>query len=365
MKRLTIALAERSYDIVIGRNLLRQAAPLFGEAVTPSQVVVVTHPSIRKLHGEALMEGLAGGGIPTHIIEVPEGEASKSLSQAGLLYDRLLEMRCDRRTLLLAFGGGVIGDLTGFIAATYQRGVPFVQVPTTLLSQVDSSVGGKTGINHPRGKNMIGAFYQPKQVIIDLETLATLPPREFRAGLAEIVKHGVIADAGLFAYLEGNAEKILNQDSECLEHIIAASCAIKANVVEQDERESRIRMVLNFGHTLGHAIEALTGYAEWIHGEAVAMGMVAAARLSQAAGRCGGEVASRIEALLRRFGLPVEFPGLGVNAVIEALYLDKKTSHKKLTLVLVSAIGSVDIVDDVDENIIRKLLEETAREKTS
>jgi len=365
MKRLTIDLAERSYEILIDRNLLERAAPLLKEVLAPSQAVVVTHPSIGKLHGEALFKSLTGLGIPTRFIEVPEGEGSKSLAQVGELYDRLLEMQCDRRAVLVAFGGGVIGDLTGFVAATYLRGIPFVQVPTTLLSQVDSSVGGKTGINHPRGKNMIGAFYQPKRVIIDLETLRTLPPREFRAGLAEIVKHGVIADAGLFAYLETHAEKILNLDTECLEHIIAASCAIKAQVVERDERESRHRMVLNFGHTLGHAIETLTGYSEWVHGEAVAMGMVIAARLSRATGRAGDEVTERIASLLARFGLPTEFPALDEEAVIQALYLDKKTTHRKLTLILTPGIGSVDIVDDVDEELIRKVLQEETREKTS
>ncbi|MCH8156648.1 MAG: 3-dehydroquinate synthase [Nitrospinae bacterium] len=358
MKRLTIDLADRSYDILIGRDLLMRTGEFLADRLNPSRVVVVTHPSIRRLFGEKIESSLAAGGLNNpEFIEVPAGEASKSLKQAESVYDRLLELHCDRQSVLIALGGGVIGDLTGFIAATYQRGISFVQVPTTLLSQVDSSVGGKTAVNHPRGKNMIGSFHQPRLVVIDLETLHTLSPNEFRAGLAEVVKYGVIADAELFAFLEANAERILSLDSACLEHIIETSCAIKAEVVEKDERESRYRMVLNFGHTFGHAIEALTGYTRLLHGEAVAIGMVQAARLSAETGRCAGDVPQRIAALLKKFGLPTQSPDLKPADVIESMYHDKKTEHNKLRFIMVKDIGSIEIVDDVPEEPVKKVLE--------
>jgi len=357
MKRLNIDLADRSYEILIGQHLLDQTETWVSEVVKPSRVVIVTHPSIYRLYGDRLVQSFTAAGISVNVIDVPEGESSKSLKQAEKIYDRLMEWGCDRQSVLIALGGGVIGDLTGFIAATYVRGVPFIQVPTTLLAQVDSSVGGKTAVNHPRGKNMIGAFYQPKRVVIDLETLRTLPEREFRAGIAEIIKHGVIEDADLFAYLETHTAKILAQDSEALEYIIATSCAIKARVVEKDERESHYRMVLNFGHTLGHAVESLTGYSAFVHGEAVAIGMVYAAKLSEICGRCTAEVPRRITALIEKFGLPTRLPGLSPEALIQSMYLDKKTTHKKIRFILVKDIGSIEIVDEVAESLIKQALE--------
>ncbi len=356
MKRLTIDLADRSYDILIGRNLLGRVGTLVSEILTPSQVVVLTHPSIQRLYGNTLKESFAAQGPTVRTLEIPEGEASKSLGQAERIFDKLMEWQCDRSTLLVALGGGVIGDLTGFIAATYMRGVPFVQIPTSLLAQVDSSVGGKTAVNHPRGKNMIGAFYQPKCVVIDLDSLESLPDKEFKAGLAEIIKHGVIEDADLFAYLESNVEAILAHETECLEHIIATSCEIKARVVEKDERESRYRMVLNFGHTIGHAVEALTGYSGLIHGEAVAIGMVQAAKLSRVTGHCSDAVVERIARLIDRFGLPTQLPPLDKEAIIQALYLDKKTTHQSLRFILVRDIGSIEIVDKVEESSVREVL---------
>ncbi|MFQ5450917.1 MAG: 3-dehydroquinate synthase [Nitrospinaceae bacterium] len=358
MKRLNIDLGERSYEILIGRNLLERTREFVSEILKPSRVVIVTHPSLHRLYGETLAANLAQGGTPTEVIEVPEGESSKSLQQAEKIYDRLLEWKCDRQTLLVALGGGVIGDLTGFIAATYVRGIPFLQIPTSLLAQVDSSVGGKTAVNHPRGKNMIGAFYQPRLVIIDLETLRTLPQKEFRAGMAEIIKHGIIEDPGLFDYLETHFRQILEQETESLQHIIAASCAIKASVVEKDERESRYRMVLNFGHTIGHALESLTGYTSLIHGEAVAIGMVHAALLSRITGHCGPEIPRRIAALVETFGLPTRLPPLDPGDIIQSMYLDKKTAHNKIRFILVKDIGSIEIVDDVPEHLIRQALEE-------
>ena len=268
----------------------------------------------------------------------------------------MLDLKCDRKSVLIALGGGVIGDLVGFVAATFQRGVPFVQVPTTLLSQVDSSVGGKTAVNHPKGKNMIGAFYQPCLVLADLDTLQTLPQKEFRAGLAEIIKYGVISDSSLFEYLEKNVEKILQLDKKCLEYIIKTSCSIKAEVVEKDELENHYRMILNFGHTLGHAIEALTHYSKFIHGEAVAIGMVYAAKLSDKLGKCQEGIPRRLDRLVRKFGLPADLPDLHSKAIIESLYHDKKTMNHKIKFILVKEIGIVEIVDDIPEEKIISIL---------
>jgi 3-dehydroquinate synthase len=356
MQRLNIDLGERSYDIFLGPGLLERIGELLSQILQPSRIVLVTHPSLFQLYGEKVVAGFKNQGWTTNIIEVPEGETSKSLHQADIFYNQLLDFNCDRKSVLVALGGGVIGDLTGFIAATYQRGIPFVQVPTTLLSQVDSSVGGKTAVNHPKGKNMIGAFYQPRMVIADLDTLQTLPQNEFRAGLAEVIKYGVISDASLFDYLENNVEKILKLDHECLAHIIKTSCVIKAEVVEKDERESHYRMILNFGHTLGHAIEALTGYSKFIHGEAVAIGMVYAAKLSQQLGKCQSVVSSRLSKLVNKFGLPSQWPDLDSSAVIECLYHDKKTMNHKIKFILIKDIGRVEIVEDMPETDILKIL---------
>ncbi len=357
MKRLNIDLADRSYEILIGRGLLQRTGEWVMAIAKPSQIVIVTHPSVNRLYGEKLASGFSQANLPTHFIEVPEGEKSKSLEQAEKIYDKLLEWKCDRQTVLVALGGGVIGDLTGFIAATYVRGVPFIQVPTTLLAQVDSSVGGKTAVNHPLGKNMIGVFYQPKLVVVDLETLKSLPEKEYTAGIAEIIKHGVIEDARLFNFLERQFQNILAHDSKALEHIIATSCAIKARVVEKDERESHYRMVLNFGHTIGHAIESLTGYSTFTHGEAVAIGMVYAAKLSQLMGRCSEDVVHRITGLIENFGLPTQLPDLKAEDMIQSMYLDKKTAHKKICFILVKDIGSIEIVDNVAESFIKEALQ--------
>ena len=356
MQRVGIELGERSYDILIGSGIRKQVGELLKPIFEPSRVIVITHPSINDLYGEEVVANFIEQGWTTDIIEVPEGESSKSLGQAEKLYDHLLELNCDRKSLLVALGGGVIGDLVGFVAATYQRGIPFIQVPTTLLSLVDSSVGGKTAVNHPKGKNMIGAFYQPRLVVADLETLQTLSQKEYRAGLAEVVKYGVIADANLFEFLETNYEKIINLDQNFLTHIVETSCAIKASVVEKDERESHYRMILNFGHTFGHAIESLTEYSQFVHGEAVAIGMVLATKLSHSAGKCSKDVLRRLEALLKNLGLPVDMPALNSSAVIKSLYHDKKTVENKIKFILVKEIGSIEIVDQVSEAEILKVL---------
>jgi len=356
MKKLRIDLADRSYDILIGRNLLPHVGGHLSHLTSARRALVVTNPVVNKLYGKVLSEGLQSAGLVTDCAEIPEGETHKTLQDAQTVYDHLIENQYDRNTLLVALGGGVIGDLTGFIAATFLRGVPCVQVPTTLLSQVDSSVGGKTAVNHPQGKNLIGAFYQPRLVAIDLDTLRTLPPDEFRAGMAEIIKYGIIEDPKLFAYLEKNTEKILAQDTQCLETIIETSCTIKAKVVELDERESNYRMVLNFGHTIGHAIEALTAYSRFKHGEAVAIGMVYAAKLSRQLGRCSAAVVKKIESLVEKFGLPSRLPQFSAGEYIETLYRDKKAHDKNIRFVLVRDIGSVEIVDRVAEADIQKVL---------
>jgi 3-dehydroquinate synthase len=318
--------------------------------------LVVTNPVINKLYGKTLSEGLQNAGLEMECVEIPEGETHKTLQDAQTVYDHLIQNQYDRNTLLVALGGGVIGDLTGFIAATFLRGVPYVQVPTTLLSQVDSSVGGKTAVNHPQGKNLIGAFYQPQLVAIDLDTLSSLPADEFRAGMAEIIKYGVIEDPKLFAFLEKNSEKILAQDTECLEQIIETSCAIKAKVVERDERESSYRMVLNFGHTIGHAVEALTDYSQFKHGEAIAIGMIYAAKLSCQLGQCPREVVQRIESLVKQYGLPSRLPEFSADEYIQTMYRDKKAHDRNIRFILVKDIGRVEIVDRVAEADIQKAL---------
>ncbi|MFQ5483246.1 MAG: 3-dehydroquinate synthase, partial [Nitrospinaceae bacterium] len=272
MRTLRIDLKDRGYAIQLGRNLLSRLHEFLPQPF--QRAVLVSNPELLRLHGAAARTGLEAGGLQVDVAVVPEGESHKTLQDAENLFDFLLRHRCDRKTLIVALGGGVIGDLAGFVAATYQRGVPYLQVPTTLLAQVDSSVGGKTAVNHPLGKNMIGAFYQPCAVVADFDTLHTLPAEEFRCGLAEVIKYGIIADPALFDYLEKNPQPILAQETASLERIIETSCAIKAQVVEQDEQEANFRMVLNFGHTLAHAVEALTGYTRFKHGEAVAIGMV-------------------------------------------------------------------------------------------
>lgn len=356
MQRLNINLGKRSYDILLGSGLLGKLGECLSRIVKPSRIVLITHPPLFKIYGDKVLSGFKDQGWTADLIEVEEGETSKTLGQAEKIFDRLLDLKCDRKSVLIALGGGVIGDLVGFVAATFQRGVPFVQVPTTLLSQVDSSVGGKTAVNHPKGKNMIGAFYQPCLVLADLDTLQTLPQKEFRAGLAEIIKYGVISDSSLFEYLEKNVEKILQLDKKCLEYIIKTSCSIKAEVVEKDELENHYRMILNFGHTLGHAIEALTHYSKFIHGEAVAIGMVYAAKLSQKLGKCQEGIPRRLDRLVRKFGLPADLPDLHSKAIIESLYHDKKTMNHKIKFILVKEIGIVEIVDDIPEEKIISIL---------
>jgi len=351
-----VELGERSYDIEIGRGLVSGLGGKMKALGLAGRVGVVTNDVVRPLYAQAVMGSLKGAGFDPVLLVIPDGEEYKSLPWASHLFDRLLSMRFDRKCTLVALGGGVIGDMTGFVAGTYMRGIPFVQVPTTLLSQVDSSVGGKTGVNHPLGKNMIGVFYQPVHVCADLSSLGTLPEAEFLSGMAEVVKYGVIADPAFFSFLEGHKEAALAKETEALAHIVRRSCEIKAEVVAKDEREGGLRAILNYGHTVGHAVEALTNYTGYRHGEAISIGMVVAARLAHKSGICGREVGAKVEALLSALGLPVKFPDLPAEAVLSAMSLDKKSEGGKVKMVLPRAVGEVVVTGDWDEKILLKLL---------
>ena len=363
MKRLGIELGERSYDILIGPGLRKRMGELLKPIFEPSRVIIITHPSINSLYGEEVLASFIAQGWTTDIIEVPEGESSKSLNQAEKLYDHLLALNCDRKSVLVALGGGVIGDLVGFVAATYQRGVSFIQVPTTLLSMVDSSVGGKTAVNHPKGKNMIGAFYQPRLVVGDLETLRTLSQKEYRAGLAEVVKYGVIADAKLFEFLETNYKEIINLEHKFLTHIVETSCAIKASVVEKDERESHYRMILNFGHTFGHVLERSTNYSDkLLHGEGVSIGCILAFKFSEELGFCNHEHVQRVERHFKLVGLKTnlnEIDGTLPNAeqFVNLMMNDKKVKNGFLNLILVTEIGKAFYFENAPLNKLKMFLQ--------
>jgi 3-dehydroquinate synthase len=335
---LQVDLGERSYPITIGKSLLSDSA-LLAKHIPGKRVAVVTNTVVGPLYLERVTQSLAAAGKQVTPIVLPDGEEEKNWASLMRIFDVLLAEKCDRKTTLVALGGGVIGDMTGFAAATYMRGVPFIQVPTTLLAQVDSSVGGKTGINHPLGKNMIGAFYQPLAVVADTDTLNTLPPRELSAGLAEVIKHGAIIDAEFFAWIEQNIQKLVARDSGALAYAIQRSCEIKADVVRQDEREGGLRAILNFGHTFGHAIEAGLGYGEWLHGEAVGCGMAMAADLSHRLGYIDAQTKARIAALVRAAGLPTVAPDLGTERWIDLMQVDKKNEGGSIKFILLQPLG--------------------------
>jgi 3-dehydroquinate synthase len=320
------------------------------------KVAIVTNTTVAPLYLEKVAAPLRAAGRDIVPIILRDGEEYKNWENLNEVFDALLANKCDRKTTLVALGGGVIGDMTGFAAATYMRGVPFVQIPTTLLAQVDSSVGGKTGINHPLGKNMIGAFYQPRAVIADTATLDTLPDRELSAGLAEVIKHGAILDAGFFDWIEANIAKLMARDHAALAHAIARSCEIKSDVVARDEREGGLRAVLNFGHTFGHAIESGLGYGEWLHGEAVGCGMVMAADLSRRLGLIDDAAALRVRTLVQAAGLPVVAPDLGIDRWIELMEVDKKNEGGAIKFILLKPLGSPSIT-----NAPRDLLEATLK----
>jgi 3-dehydroquinate synthase len=352
---IRVALRERSYDIEIGHGSLSQSADFISSRLKCTRAVVITDDNVKTLHAEKVARSLADAGIRAEILSVPAGESSKSVAQADRLWTDLVGLKADRKTVVIAAGGGVIGDLAGFLAATYARGLPFIQIPTTLLAQVDSSVGGKVGINLPQAKNIVGAFWQPAGVLIDLDALSTLPDREYRSGLAEVVKYGVILDAKFFEYLEQHVNQLLARDTQGLEHIVARSCRLKADVVEQDEREETgLRAVLNYGHTFCHAIETVTGYGRFLHGEAVAIGMVCASRLAELLGRIDSRLTQRQVGLLAGLGLPTAIPGLDHDELLAAMQHDKKVENGRLRFVLPSRMGKVDIVSEVDPELVRQ-----------
>ena len=355
MQTLTVDLGERSYPIHIGPGLLDRA-DLITPHLAQKRAAIVTNTIVGPLYLERLTRSLESAGVSALSIVLPDGEEYKDWETLNLIFDALLQDRAERKTTLIALGGGVIGDMTGFAAASYQRGVPFIQVPTTLLAQVDSSVGGKTGINHPLGKNMIGAFYQPRLVLADTDTLKTLPPRELSAGLAEVIKYGLIWDADFFAWLEANMEKLRALDAQAVTHAIRRSCEIKAQVVAQDERESGLRALLNLGHTFGHAIEAGMGYGNWLHGEAVGAGMALAARVSQRMGLVDLTALTRAESLIARAGLPVDAPPLGVEKYLDYMGVDKKVEGGRIRFVLLKKIGEAFVTADVPDAMLRDVL---------
>jgi 3-dehydroquinate synthase len=337
-----VSLGKRSYQILIGSGLLKRLGPLCAELPLTRRAVIVTNPQVNRLYGATAAASLRRIGFRVKTVEVPAGERAKSLRQAARLYRTFLDHRLDRRSAVIALGGGVIGDLAGYGAATYLRGLPLVQVPTTLLAQVDSSIGGKVAVNLPEGKNLVGAFHQPSLVVADIHTLKSLPPREFKAGLAEVVKHGMVGDAELFGYIETHLDSILHAEEDALAFLVARSCEIKARVVEQDEREEGMRAILNFGHTAGHALEATTGYRRLLHGEAVAIGMVVATTLSVMRGLCEEQDLHRLRSLLVRIGLPTT-SSVNLTSLLKAINYDKKVKNQVIHFVLTKGIGHVTL----------------------
>ena len=356
MRTLSVNLGERSYPIHIGTQLLHRA-DLINPHLAGDQVMVVTNETVAPLYLDVLSKALTDVETLDTVI-LPDGEKFKNLETLNRIFDELLAARHNRKTTLIALGGGVVGDMAGFAAACYQRGVDFIQVPTTLLSQVDSSVGGKTGVNHPLGKNMIGAFHQPNCVLIDTAVLGSLPARELSAGLAEVIKYGLIADAEFFSWLEANIEHLVNREPEALAYAIERSCQIKADIVAADEREGGIRAILNFGHTFGHAIETVQGYGNWLHGEAVGAGMMMACRLSAALGWISGDLVDRTEALLAAAGLPRVPPSTMTRSeFLQNMAVDKKVLDGRLRLVLLKACGQAVVTSDFEPEALTALLD--------
>jgi len=356
---VSIDLAQRSYPILIGSGLIGQPQT-YADLPEASQALIVTNATVAPLYLQSLRGALQGKYRQIQEVVLPDGEQHKTWQTLNLIFDALLGQACDRKTVLFALGGGVVGDMTGFAAASFMRGVPFVQLPTTLLAQVDSSVGGKTGINHPLGKNMIGAFYQPQLVVCDLEVLRTLPERELSAGLAEVIKYGPIADLGFLDWIAAHLDALLARDPVALAHAVKRSCEIKAHVVAQDERESGLRAVLNFGHTFGHAIETGLGYGQWLHGEAVGCGMVMAAELSCRLGLIEPVFAQRLTALIARAGLPVRGPQLAADdnagRYLELMRLDKKSQAGEIRFVLIDGPGRATVRPAPDA-LVREVIE--------
>jgi 3-dehydroquinate synthase len=356
IKRIPVQLGTNSYDIVIGQGVSRVMGKYLRDFLSAGdKVAVVTNPKIDRLHGARIRKSLEASGFAPLMIKIPDGERYKTNRQVERIYDRLVQHRFERRSLLVALGGGVIGDLTGFAAATFLRGISYVQCPTTVVAQVDASIGGKTGVDHPGGKNLIGAFHQPRLVCADPEVLTTLPRREFVAGLAEVIKYGVILDRHFFDYLEKNVEGILSLDQKKILYCIERSATIKAKVVQSDEKESGLRKVLNYGHTIGHAIETLTGYRTYKHGEAVAIGMASAARLSYLLGISSWKDVQRQIMLLDAFGLPTALPKLDLDGIVDVMERDKKVVGGEIYFILPEKIGSVRIAP-VERKVLKGFL---------
>ena len=355
MLTVDVGLGDRSYPIHIGRGLLGDASLLAGHLAQP-RVAIVTNETVAPSYLGKLVAGLTAQGVAVIEVVLPDGESHKTWQSLGIIHDRMLAAHCERRTTVVALGGGVVGDLAGFAAATYLRGVPFIQIPTTLLAQVDSSVGGKTAINHPLGKNMIGAFHQPVAVLADIATLDTLPQRELAAGLAEVIKYGIIGDPAFFEWLEANIDRLVARDPEALTWAVRRSCENKAAVVAVDERETGPRAMLNLGHTFGHAIETGLGFGVWLHGEAVAAGMVLAARTSAELGELDPSQLHRIERLLVRAGLPVEAPDLGFERWLALMGHDKKVESGAIRFILPRGIGAAFIHGSVPRKLLQQVL---------
>ncbi|MDD5590731.1 MAG: 3-dehydroquinate synthase [Dehalococcoidales bacterium] len=355
MKEIRLRLGSNSYDIDIGPGILKQSGHQLKKIGFAGRLVVISNPVVHDLYGDAVGRSLTASGFAVTTLTVPDGEEQKSLETAGRLYRELAECHAERTTPILALGGGVIGDLAGFVAATYLRGVPLIQLPTTLLAQVDSSIGGKVALDHDRLKNKIGAFYQPRLVISDIDTIRTLDGKQFTNGLAEVIKYGVIRDEGFFAYLENNLDKIKMLDAKTLEEIIFRSAKIKVEVVEQDEKDLGLRAILNFGHTVGHAIESVSDF-KVSHGEAVAIGMLAAARISRRMSILAQNELDRMESLIRRVGLPTRLPDPAMRKLIAAMKQDKKVLKGRLRFILPESLGKVFITEEVDLSLVEQAL---------
>jgi 3-dehydroquinate synthase len=355
MRKVRLNLGSGGYDIVIGPGLLESSGELLREAGYDGKLVIITDSRVRELYGDALKQKLEAGGFDVLLLEVPRGEEQKSLDTAGRLYNELTDFYAERTTPVIALGGGVIGDLAGFVAATYMRGVPLVQMPTTLLAQGDSSIGGKVAVNHGELKNKIGAFYHPEMTISDISLLKTLSPREISDGLAEIIKHGVILDADFFKYIERDLDRITGLDEVVTEKVVARSAEIKAGVVEKDELDLGLRNILNCGHTVGHAVESVSGLKIW-HGEAVAVGMLVEAAISNQMGMLGGDELERMTDLVKRAGLPCRLPDLPPGEIIGAMRHDKKNLRGKIRFVLPKRIGEVIVTDEVETSLVEKVL---------
>ena len=358
MHDIPVNLGSRSYRIVVAPGTLARVGDELARLGVGAKVALFSDPGILARHGQPVRQGLDRAGFQVTVVELPEGESAKTVEVAGRGWDALLDAGLDRGSTVVALGGGAVGDLAGFVAATYMRGVNFVQVPTTLLGQVDASIGGKTAVDHPKAKNLIGAFHQPRLVLVDPAVLTTLPDREFRSGLAEVIKHGIVLDAAYFADLEVSCGPLLARDIDTLTRVVAGSCRLKAHVVERDEQEAELRAVLNYGHTIGHAVEAATAFARWTHGEAVALGIAAEARLAERLGMASASTTERQIAMLRAVGLPVRSSGAAPSSVMEALGRDKKARNGQVPFVLAPEIGRFRLVFDVPREAVLETLRE-------